>query len=105
MSSEYSKSPTCEQVPFCEHVCKSNLNIKSNRVSLRYPPNTIGYITLYSNRFIILFTQIINKKQSQKIKHFKSYSSLNSRVVQCIQRHNHIFENLQLESQYVGDLL
>lgn len=64
MSSEYSKSPTYKQVPFREHVCKSNLNVKSNRVSLRYPPNTIGYITLYSNRFIILFIQIIHNKQT-----------------------------------------
>ena len=55
MSSEYSKSPVYKQVPFREHVCKSNLYIKSNRVSIRYPSNTIGYIVLYCNRFIILF--------------------------------------------------
>ena len=33
-----------------------------------YPTNTIGYIVLCYNRFIILFTQIIHKKQTQKNK-------------------------------------
>ena len=31
----------------------------------RHPTNTIGYIALYCNRFIILFTQVILKKQTQ----------------------------------------
>lgn len=64
MSSEYSKSPTYEQVPLQQHACKSNLYVKSNRVSPRYPPNTIGYIILYYNRFIILFTQMMHNKQT-----------------------------------------
>ena len=32
----------------------------------RYPANTIGYIVLYSKRFIILFTQITHEKQTKK---------------------------------------
>ena len=42
---------------------------KSSKVSLG-TQLTIGYIGLYCNRFIILFIQIIHKKQMQKIKHF-----------------------------------
>ena len=45
----YSKSPTYEQVPFWQQVCKSK------KVSLRYPKNTVSYIVVYCNRFIILF--------------------------------------------------
>ena len=59
---KYSKSPTYQQVLFWERICKSNLFVKSNKV--RYPTNTISYILLYCNRFIILFTQIIHKKQT-----------------------------------------
>ena len=36
----------------------------------RYPTNTISYIVLYSNSCIILFTQIIHKKQTHTKKHF-----------------------------------
>ena len=43
-------------------------------------------MVLYCNRFIILFTQIIHKKQMQKIKKtflILQYSTLKSTVVQC----------------------
>ena len=34
----------------------------------RYPTNTISYIVLYYNRFIILFTQTIHEKTNKKLK-------------------------------------
>ena len=40
----------------------------------RHPTNTIGYIALYCNRFIILFTQVILKKQTQN--YFLIFSSV-----------------------------
>ena len=47
-----------------------------------YLSYTVGYI-LYCNRFIILFTQIIHKKQTQKMKEtflILQYSTLKSAV-------------------------
>ena len=52
------EAPAYEWVQF---VCKSN-------TEPRYPTNTIGYIVLHCNSFIMLFTQVIHKKQIQKIK-------------------------------------
>ena len=43
-------------------VRKSSLFIKLNKVSLG-TLLTVGYVVLYCNRFIILFTQIIHKKK------------------------------------------
>ena len=38
-------------------------------LALRYPTNTISYIVLYCNGFIIFFTQIMHKKKNkQKVK-------------------------------------
>ena len=45
----------------------------------------IGYTVLYGNRLIILFTQIIHKKQTQKIKktfYILKKSTVKSTVVQ-----------------------
>ena len=39
--------------------------IKLNKVSLG-TQLTVGYVVLYCNRFIILFTQIIHKKKKKK---------------------------------------
>ena len=50
----YSKSPICKQVLFLEHIHKSDdINLGTQLA------NTTGYIVLYYNRFIILYTQII----------------------------------------------
>ena len=49
-----------------------------------YPTNTIGYITLYCNRFLIHFTQIIHEKQTQKTKKTSlilQYRTLRSTIV------------------------
>ena len=34
----------------------------------RYPTNRISYIVLYCNRFVIVFTQIIHDRQTEKMK-------------------------------------
>ena len=57
---KYSKSPTYEQVQFLERVRKSN------KVSLG--THLTQSAIQYCNRFIILFSQIIHKEQTQKIK-------------------------------------
>ena len=48
------------------------------------PTNTVDYIVLYCNRFVILFTQIIQKKTSTQNKTclILQYSSLESTIVQ-----------------------
>ena len=60
LSSHYSQSPTYEWILVWVCVCKSN------KVSLGYRANTISYVVLHCNRFIILFTQIIHKRQTHK---------------------------------------
>ena len=57
---------------------KRQFVLKSEEVSLG--TNTIGYILLDYNRLIILFTQIIHRKQIQKNKTFLilQYSTLKS---------------------------
>ena len=47
----------------------------------RYPTNTVGYTVLYCNRFIIIFTQVVYKKQTNtKNKHFQFYRIFKSTV-------------------------
>ena len=75
----YSKSPTYEWVLSQEHIHKPNLFISPTKLAY-----TISYIFLYCNRFIILFTQITHKKQTQKIKEtflILQFSTLKSTVV------------------------
>ena len=66
----HTKSPTYKQVPFWEHVHKSNLFISQTNQP-KYPVNTVSYIVLYCNRFIILFIPIMHKNKHKKWrKHF-----------------------------------
>ena len=51
----YSKSPTYERVLFQECVHKPSLFVSSTKLA-RYPTNTIGYIVLFCNRFLIPIT-------------------------------------------------
>ena len=63
--------------------CKSNLFVKSSKVSLG--TQLTHYIVLSCNRFIVLSTQIIHKKQTQEIKKIfliLQYSTLKSTVIQ-----------------------
>ena len=80
------KPSTTEPVPFQEHVHKSNLFI--NPTKLTYPTNMFGYTVLYCNRFTILFTQIIHKKQTRKTFLICQYSTLkySTRVQQLAHR-------------------
>ena len=66
----YTKSLTYKQVPFREHVHKSNLFISQTNQP-KYPVNTVSYIVLYCNRYIILFIPIMHKNKHKKWrKHF-----------------------------------
>ena len=77
-----SVSPLHMQVPHRERIRKSNLfaNPKLPEVS-----NSVGHVALYCDKFIILFTETIHKKQTWKIKKIfwiLQYSALKSAVVQ-----------------------
>ena len=58
--SGYSKSSAYEWVVFWEHICKFSLSVTPTKLP-KYPTDTTSYIVLYCNRFIIIFTQIIDK--------------------------------------------
>ena len=40
--------------------------LSPTRVTLGHQINIVGYIILYCNSFVMLFTQIIHKKQTEK---------------------------------------
>ena len=76
---EYGKSPTYKGALFPEHVHKSI------RVGLGTQlAATISYIVLYCDRFIILFIQIVHRKETNTIKKTLKnvqYRALKSTVV------------------------
>ena len=64
----------------------SPICLKVQQRQPRYPTDTIGYIVLYCNGFIIIFTQRIHIKQTQNffliltVQHLEKYSNMVQRL-------------------------
>ena len=78
----FSKSPIYKQVLFLEHIHKSDdINLGTQLA------NTTGYIVMYYNRFIILYTQIILKNKHKKENIFNC-------IVQYLEKYNSTIQQL-----------
>ena len=66
---------------FCSESVLSPICSQVQQSEPRYPTNTIGYIVLFCNRLIILFTQIIHRQQINAQKCFDL-------IVQCLEKYS-----------------
>ena len=69
--------------------------ISPTKLANKYPTNTTGYIVLYCNRFVILFTQIIYFK-----KHTKNKENNFNLTVQYLEKCNSTVQQLASKDRH-----